>query len=351
MFLKCVECTECGWSADAKQLRTICESCGANVQARYELRAAREAVSRDQIVGRPFDMWRYREVLPVAADVEPVTLGEGGTPLLPANRLGSELGLTKLYVKDEGQNPTGSFKARGMSAAVSMAKTFGVEALAVPSAGNAASAAAAYGARATAWANVKRPDKALPDFDQIIRLRPNDANSYVVRGVTKANLGKPLAALADIEVALSLDPGNAKTHVVRGMIWQAVKQFAAARIAFESAVRADAASLKGHNKLALLLVTCSDASVRDYKRGIQHAQECCKLTDYKQWQHLAMLGTAYAQAGQFPEAIKWQQSAVDSAPAEAQAQGGAARRSHGAGRLDPQGRAQPYPQGDGGEEG
>ncbi len=177
---------------------------------------------------------------------------------------------------------------------------------------------AAYGARATAWANVKRPDKALPDFDQIIRLRPNDANSYVVRGVTKANLGKPLAALADIEVALSLDPGNAKTHVVRGMIWQAVKQFAAARIAFESAVRADAASLEGHNKLALLLVTCSDASVRDYKRGIQHAQECCKLTDYKQWQHLAMLGTAYAQAGQFPEAIKWQQSAVDSAPAEAQ---------------------------------
>ncbi len=157
MFLKCVECTECGWSADAKQLRTICESCGANVQARYELRAAREAVSRDQIVGRPFDMWRYREVLPVAADVEPVTLGEGGTPLLPANRLGSELGLTKLYVKDEGQNPTGSFKARGMSAAVSMAKTFGVEALAVPSAGNAASAAAAYGARAGLPVHVAMP--------------------------------------------------------------------------------------------------------------------------------------------------------------------------------------------------
>ncbi len=157
MFLKCVECTECGWSADAKQLRTICESCGANVQARYELRAAREAVSRDQIVGRPFDMWRYREVLPVAADVEPVSLGEGGTPLLPANRLGSELGLTKLYVKDEGQNPTGSFKARGMSAAVSMAKTFGVEALAVPSAGNAASAAAAYGARAGLPVHVAMP--------------------------------------------------------------------------------------------------------------------------------------------------------------------------------------------------
>ncbi len=127
------------------------------MQARYELRAAREAVSRDQIVGRPFDMWRYREVLPVAADVEPVTLGEGGTPLLPANRLGSELGLTKLYVKDEGQNPTGSFKARGMSAAVSMAKTFGVEALAVPSAGNAASAAAAYGARAGLPVHVAMP--------------------------------------------------------------------------------------------------------------------------------------------------------------------------------------------------
>ncbi len=157
MFLKCVECTECGWSAEAKQLRTICESCGANVQARYELRAAREAVSRDQIVGRPYYLWRYRYVRPVAAVVAPDPPGDGGTPLLPANRLGSELGLTKLYVKDEGQNPTGSFKARGMSAAVSMAKTFGVEALAVPSAGNAASAAAAYGARAGLPVHVAMP--------------------------------------------------------------------------------------------------------------------------------------------------------------------------------------------------
>src|SRR5213078_1794153 len=98
--------------------------------------------------GRGPNLWRYREVLPVEQDENVVTLGEGFTPLVRASRLGSQMGLSQLYIKDEGQNPTQSFKARGMAAAVSMAKELGARKLAVPSAGNAAGALAAYGARA-----------------------------------------------------------------------------------------------------------------------------------------------------------------------------------------------------------
>src|SRR5439155_7922256 len=93
-------------------------------------------------------LWRYRELLPLPADAEPVTLGEGMTPLLPCPRLGRALGIEKLFIKDESQLPTGSFKSRGMTAAVSMAKHFGLKRLAIPTAGNAGGALAAYGARA-----------------------------------------------------------------------------------------------------------------------------------------------------------------------------------------------------------
>lgn len=106
------------------------------------------AVDRDALSQRAASMWRYRELLPVSADENIITLGEGFTPLIHTPRLGRELGLKRLYVKDESQNPTLSFKARGMSPAVSMAKELGATALATPSAGNAASALAAYGARA-----------------------------------------------------------------------------------------------------------------------------------------------------------------------------------------------------------
>src|SRR5205807_6193118 len=101
--------------------------------------------------------WRYREVLPVENDENLVSLGEGWTPLLRADRLGKELGIEKLYIKDESQNPTQSFKARGMSAAVSMAKELGAKKLAVPSAGNAAGALAAYVARAGLEAHIFMP--------------------------------------------------------------------------------------------------------------------------------------------------------------------------------------------------
>jgi threonine synthase len=108
--------------------------------------------------GRRADLWRYAEVLPVEREENIVSLGEGWTPLLAAERLGSSLGLRRLYVKDESQNPTQSFKARGMTAAVSMAKELGARKLAVPSAGNAAGALAAYAARAGLEAHIFMPD-------------------------------------------------------------------------------------------------------------------------------------------------------------------------------------------------
>jgi threonine synthase len=106
-------------------------------------------------------MWRFREVLPPA---DPVTLGEGGTPLLPVRRIAGSLGLEQVWVKEEGSNPTGSFKARGLSAAVSMAKRFGVRILAIPSAGNAGSALAAYGAAAGIPVHVFLPSDTPPLF-------------------------------------------------------------------------------------------------------------------------------------------------------------------------------------------
>ncbi len=115
---------------------------------RYDLSAIAKAVSPEQIARRSPSLWRYRELLPLPTSSEPVTLGEGMSPLLSCPRLGKELGLSHLFIKDEGQLPTGSFKSRGMTMAVSMAHHFGLKRLAIPTAGNAGGALAAYGARA-----------------------------------------------------------------------------------------------------------------------------------------------------------------------------------------------------------
>jgi threonine synthase len=121
---------------------------GRPIWVRYDLERIRTAVDRDAISRRPPTLWRYRELLPLPLDVEPVTLGEGMTPLLPCPRLGKQLGLASLFVKDESQLPTGSFKSRGMTAAISMANWLGIRRVALPTAGNAGGAAAAYAARA-----------------------------------------------------------------------------------------------------------------------------------------------------------------------------------------------------------
>ncbi|HXG13020.1 MAG TPA: threonine synthase [Gemmataceae bacterium] len=135
-----------GTRFNAGQVHTVHQ--GRPLWVRYDLAAVRAAVRPDDFARRPPSLWRYRELLPLPAGEEPVTLGEGMTPLLPCPRLGREMGLARLWVKDESQLPTGSFKSRGMTAAVSMARHFGLKRLAIPTAGNAGGALAAYGARA-----------------------------------------------------------------------------------------------------------------------------------------------------------------------------------------------------------
>ena len=143
-----LECAACGLRHEAQRLLNLCRECGKPLLVRYDLERAGRSLKKESLAGRRPDLWRYREVLPVADDANIVSLGEGWTPLLKTERLGERLGLQNLFIKDESQNPTQSFKARGMATAVSMAKELGANKLAVPSAGNAAGALAAYAARA-----------------------------------------------------------------------------------------------------------------------------------------------------------------------------------------------------------
>jgi len=152
-----LECGACGLRHEAQRLQNLCTQCGKPLLVRYDLENAARSLTKDALKGRRADLWRYREVLPVSDDRNIVSLGEGFTPLLHASRLGSQIGLHGLYIKDEGQNPTQSFKARGMTAAVSMAKELSVTKLAVPSAGNAAGALAAYAACAGMEAHIFMP--------------------------------------------------------------------------------------------------------------------------------------------------------------------------------------------------
>jgi threonine synthase len=135
-----------GTSFPAGQVHTVHQ--GRPLWVRYDLPALRRAITPATFAARSPSLWRYRELLPLPFDAEPVTLGEGMTPLLPCPRLGAALGLRRLFIKDESQLPTGSFKSRGMTLAVSMAKHLGLRRLAIPTAGNAGGALAAYGARA-----------------------------------------------------------------------------------------------------------------------------------------------------------------------------------------------------------
>src|SRR5678816_2031166 len=143
-----LECGLCGLQHEARRLLNLCRECGKPLLVRYDLERAKQTLTKESLAARRSDLWRYREVLPVPDDANIVSFGEGWTPLLRAERLGESVGISELYIKDESQNPTQSFKARGMATAGSMAKELGVKKLAVPSAGNAAGALAAYAARA-----------------------------------------------------------------------------------------------------------------------------------------------------------------------------------------------------------
>jgi threonine synthase len=154
VFLTHLECTACGLQHPWSRLQNLCLSCHKPLFAMIDLAAAGRTLRRETVATREKSLWRYREVLPLPGDAQPVSLGEGGTPLLRAAKFGEDI---DLWIKDESLNPTQSFKARGMSVAVSMAKHLGATKLAVPSAGNAGGALAAYAARAGLEAHVFMP--------------------------------------------------------------------------------------------------------------------------------------------------------------------------------------------------
>ena len=159
-FLTHLECTYCGREHSAETAHRLCTECGKVLYARYDLEGAAAALRREDLAGRPANMWRYFEVMPVRSEANVLTLGEGFTPIFEAGRLADRLGFDKLLIKDEGLNPTGSFKARGMSAAVSKARELGITKITMPSAGNAAGATAAYAARGGISAHVFMPKDA-----------------------------------------------------------------------------------------------------------------------------------------------------------------------------------------------
>jgi threonine synthase len=156
-YLTHLECTYCGKTYSADEPMRTCPVCGKVLYPRYDLDAARSGFDRGTLRDRPPSMWRYFEVMPVRDEANVVSLGEGFTPLLKADRLGQSVGAGSLLVKDEGMNPTASFKARGLSAAVSKAKELGLTKLTMPSAGNAGGALAAYAASAGMEAYVFMP--------------------------------------------------------------------------------------------------------------------------------------------------------------------------------------------------
>ena len=156
-FLSHLECSMCGEELDADRIWNLCPRCNKPLLARYNLKQARAAVTPDLIAGREPTLWRYRELLPVRNARNSLCLGEGFTPLIHAARLGREVVFERLFIKDEGLNPTGSFKARGLAVAVSRARELGADAISIPSAGNAAGAMSAYAALAGIQSHVFMP--------------------------------------------------------------------------------------------------------------------------------------------------------------------------------------------------
>ncbi len=192
-----LECANCAEKHEARKLQNLCTKCGKPLLVRYDLDQAKKTLTKDSLKTRESNLWRYREVLPVENAGNIVSFGEGWTPLLETKRLADTLPVKiNLYIKDEGQNPTQSFKARGMTAAVSMAKELGMTKLAVPSAGNAAGALAAYASRAGLEANIFMPSD-TPQAN-IIECRQTGANVTLIDGLI-TDCGAEVARRKDAE--------------------------------------------------------------------------------------------------------------------------------------------------------
>ena len=180
-YLSHLQCSGCGKEYTHTEVHTFCPDCQSPLLSVYDLARARQHVDREALSRRPKGMWRWHEFLPVLDPQNQIFLGEGDTPLLSLPHLEKELGLTHLYVKDESSNPTGSFKARGLAAAISKAKELGVEKVIIPTAGNAGGAMAAYAARAGLKAHIFMP-KDTP-FANIEESRMAGAEVVLVDGL------------------------------------------------------------------------------------------------------------------------------------------------------------------------
>ena len=164
-YLTNLECTYCGETFSADEPMRLCDKCGKVLYPRYDISTASKNFTKDLLRDRAPNMWRYFEMMPIREESNIVTLGEGFTPIFETKALGAKIGSNALFLKDEGLNPTASFKARGLSAAVSKAKELGLNKLTMPSAGNAAGAMASYAARAGLEAFVFMPQDA-PEANQ-----------------------------------------------------------------------------------------------------------------------------------------------------------------------------------------
>ena len=158
-YLTHLECSVCGDRHSPHELQNVCRSCGRTLIARYDLQAAKAALKKEALRHQLPSLWKYSALLPIEREENVVSLGERMSPIAPLPTLGKELGLQDLLMKDEGQLPTGSFKARGLVMAVSKAKELGVKSACMPSAGNAAGALAAYAARAGIESHVFLPEE------------------------------------------------------------------------------------------------------------------------------------------------------------------------------------------------
>jgi threonine synthase len=192
-WLLALDCPACGRAHDLSAPRSVCEGCGGPLTTRYDLARIRAEVDRASLGRFGTDLWRYRAVLPFAPDFPAVRLGEGGTPLLPLPAMAEALGVAALWLKEESPNPTQSFKARGLALAVNGALAFGREAIALPSAGNAGSAAAAYAAAAGLRCRITVPDDTPEAF--VIEQQAFGAEVMKVPG-TISDAGKALATWA-----------------------------------------------------------------------------------------------------------------------------------------------------------
>jgi threonine synthase len=190
-FLSHLECSKCARHFDADQLIRICTECGYPLLARYDWEAAAQKLTKEQFQQRPTGLWRFRELLPVRDPRFIITLGEGGRPILSLRNIGRKLGLNNLYLKDEGSNPTGSFKALGLSAAISRALELGAKEFVIPTAGNAGGALAAYAARANVPAHVYMPNDA--PLVNILEVQMSGADLQLVNGLIN-DAGKKAAA-------------------------------------------------------------------------------------------------------------------------------------------------------------